>query len=82
MTEKRRPPSLHRPVTTQPGTRTITITLIDKRQLTLTPSSERAIAVLDEMTASLNAGSTITFNDPDGPKTVINSAHVLTLELR
>lgn len=62
--------------------RTITFTLVDKRQVVITPPRETAEETLADLTESIERGVTITLNDPSGSKTVLNPRHIITVELR
>ena len=82
MNENRRPPTLHRTPVSDATTHAIVFTLTDKRQVAITPPRETAREEFDKLTASINNGQTITLNDPSGAQTLINSAHIVTMELR
>lgn len=83
--DKRRPPSLHRG---QPSERepisgpTITFIMSDKRHLWIAPPAQTARDLFNELTLSINDGRVITLNDPSGTVTMLNPAHIVTMELR
>jgi len=84
----RRPPTLHRgPASAQAprppaGAREIAFLLTDRRVVTLYPPAEKAERELQEMVRSIADGRPILLNDPSGSTTVLNPAHIVSVELR
>lgn len=92
MTEKRRPPSLHRgpapaperepiPIP-DPGMVTFAFVMTNREVVTTTTRREKVDTMSEEISAAIAHGRTVTLHDPSGHLTIINTAHVVHVSAR
>lgn len=88
MSEKRRPPSLHRgppparePVP-DPNIVTFAFTLTNRDVVTTAAARDQLDDMNEEIAAAIVKGKTLTLHEPSGQRTILNTAHVIKVVVR
>lgn len=87
MNDKRRPPSLHRgpaPMQESPDPNVITFALImsNREVVTMTVDRETRDVVGQRISDAIATGGPLTLHGADGQQTIVNTAHVILVNVR